>query len=116
MKKDERIYLGHIRDAMVWVLQYTEVDRSQFLSDHKTQDAIIREFEIIGEAAKRISDEIRNKYPDIPWRKMAGLRDKSIHEYEGVNIMLYWELAKKEIPSLKARIDQVLKELGEPEK
>ena len=99
---------------MDWIIQYSEKGKSEFMMNHMVQDAIIREFEILGEAAKRISDKTRNLYPDIPWKKMAGLRDRSIHDYMGLNIELFFDLAKDEIPGLKKRFDQILKDIGDP--
>jgi uncharacterized protein with HEPN domain len=115
-KKDDRVYLAHIRDAMAWVLEYGKMEREAFLGDHKTQMAMVREYEVMGEAAKNLSADVRGKYPDIPWRGMAGLRDVAIHQYEGLNMVLFWEFTKKEIPVLKPKIDAMLLDLGEPEK
>ncbi|MBW1924682.1 MAG: DUF86 domain-containing protein [Deltaproteobacteria bacterium] len=86
MKKDPRIYLAHILECADRIMNYLPEDERMFLEDPKTQDAVIRNFEIIGEAAKRIPEDYRQKYPDIPWRLMAGFRDVLIHCYEGVDL------------------------------
>jgi uncharacterized protein with HEPN domain len=78
--KDDRVYLAHIRDAIERIVKYTSEGKSEFDHDEKTQDAVVRNLEIIGEAAKNVSDEMRANRPDIPWRRLAGMRDKLIHE------------------------------------
>jgi len=73
---------------------------------------VIRSIEVIGEAAKHIPKSIRDKYPSIPWRKMAGMRDKLIHEYFGVDIKILWKTIKKDIPPLKPLMQNILESLG----
>lgn len=73
---------------------------------------MIRALEVIGEAAKKIPTEIKKKYPQIPWKKMAGMRDKLIHEYFGVNIKVVWKTIKKDVPELKPKIEKMLKEIN----
>lgn len=78
-----------------------------FLGDDKTSYAALRALEIIGEAAKKVPQAVRNAYPDIPWVEMAGMRDKLIHDYFGVNLQTVWDTVKKDIPNLKPKIKQV---------
>jgi len=78
-----------------------------FLKDMKTQDAVIRNIEIIGEATKKLSDDIRSKYPEIPWKGLAGMRDRLIHQYFGVNLDIVWNVAKEELPEILSQIKKM---------
>ena len=80
------------------------MEYDDFLKDYKTQDAVVRNIEILGEAAKLLSDDTKKKYPDIPWKDIAGTRDKLIHDYFGVNIDIVWDTAKNEIPFLSTQL------------
>ncbi len=106
--KEDQIYLLHIRDAIEKVLKYTAVTKEAFLSDSKTQEAVVRNIEIIGEATKNLSEALRTKYPDIPWKRIAGMRDKLIHEYFGVNYELIWDVIEKDFPGLREAIQKIL--------
>ena len=106
--KDDRAYLQHIGDSIERILEYTAKGEPTFLSDKKTQDAVIRNFEVIGEAVKQLSDNLKSEHPDIPWRQIAGMRDKMIHEYFGVNLQLVWEVVQGELPPLRAKIQSML--------
>jgi uncharacterized protein with HEPN domain len=78
-----------------------------FLTDDKTSYATLRALEIIGEAVKKVPQEVRKRYPDIPWAEMAGMRDKLIHDYFGVNLQTGWDTVKKDIPALKSKFKKV---------
>ena len=106
--KDDRVYLAHISDAVARILDYTSAGKDVFFSDTKTQDAVVRNLEIIGEAAKNVSDDLRSKHSDIPWRRLAGMRDKLIHEYFGVNLTIVWEVVEHELPKLGAQVTEIL--------
>jgi uncharacterized protein with HEPN domain len=105
--KDDRAYLLHVRDAIDAVLAYTTGGRAQFFTDRKTQDAVIRNLEIIGEAVKHLSEDVTSAHPDVPWRQIAGMRDKLVHDYFGVDLELVWQVVEQELPSLRARVDPV---------
>jgi len=112
-KRDYRDYLKDIIDSIKDIESFTEnMTFEDFAKDRKTINAVIRSFEVIGEAAKKIPKSIRDKHPSIPWKKMVGMRDKMIHEYFGVDIEIIWKTIKEDIPSLKPLI-QVLKSVGE---
>ncbi len=102
MKKDDSVYLHHILDAVLRIEEYTlGIERQAFIEGHMIQDAVIRQIEIIGEATKKLSKEIRDRHPQIPWKDMAGLRDKLIHGYFGVDLDAVWDTVKRDIPQLK---------------
>jgi uncharacterized protein with HEPN domain len=79
-----------------------------FLQDYKTQDAVVRNIEIIGEATKKLSEELIGKHPHIPWKDMAGARDRLIHHYFGVNREIVWQIVQEDLPKLQPQIDAVL--------
>jgi uncharacterized protein with HEPN domain len=87
----------------------------QFLADTKTQDAIIRTLEIVGEATKRLSQALRERYPEIPWKNMAGVRDKLIHDYFGVNVDIVWQIIRDELPPLAIQVAGALESLRSKE-
>ena len=109
--KDDRIYLFHIRDAIQHILTYTEAGRESFFADRKTQDAVVRNLEIIGEATKHLSQALKDAHPDISWKPIAGMRDKLIHDYFGINLQLVWDVVERDLPTLKVRIAQFLTSL-----
>jgi len=111
MKKVDAVYLRHIRDAISRIEEYTRaVGYDDFIRNSLIQDGVIRQLEIIGEATKRLSDELKDRYPHVPWRDVAGMRDKLIHDYLGVDIDAVWDTVKKDIPALKKEIRKILGE------
>jgi uncharacterized protein with HEPN domain len=103
--KSDSIYIEHILTSINSIQEYiSELSLETFLKDRKTQDAVVRQFEIIGEATKRVSLELRDSHPDIPWSHMAGMRDVLIHDYIDVNYKIVWKTATEELPRLKKAI------------
>jgi uncharacterized protein with HEPN domain len=112
MKRDYKLYLKDILEAMESVEKFVQgMDFERFKKDDKTVSAVVRKFEIIGEATKQIPDKIRQDYPGIPWKEMAGMRDRLIHFYFGVDYKLVWETIKKRLPKIIPQIGQILKKL-----
>lgn len=110
MKKDDQVYLKHIRDAIIKIENYIEkIDYDNFLKDSLVQDGIIRQLEIIGEATKHLSKETKENCQDIPWKDIVGMRDKLIHNYLGVDLKAVWTTIKNDLPILKKGIDKAIK-------
>lgn len=100
--KDDLLYIEHIIHSIERIQSYiTGLDQTAFTNNLVTQDAVVRQLEIIGEATKRVSKEFRSKYPDIPWSDMAGMRDVLIHDYIDVDFNIVWKTASESIPNLK---------------
>ena len=111
-QRDDSVYLKHIRDAIAKTQAYVKgVSKSAFLSNSLIQDAVIRQIEIIGEAAKRVSEKTQSENVQVPWQDIAGMRNKLIHDYFGVDIEKVWLTVKKDIPTLKDQITCILKAL-----
>ncbi len=111
--KDERLYLSNIQESIDRIEEYTQSGKEVFMQTKMIQDAVIRNFEIIGEATKRLSPDFISKYADIPWQQMAGLRDVLIHDYLKVNLNLVWQIIEQNLPELKQKVTEILLNLGE---
>ncbi|MFZ2148310.1 MAG: DUF86 domain-containing protein [Sedimentisphaerales bacterium] len=110
--RDYNLYLSDILKAFEAIESFVEGQSFEdFKKDDKTSSAVIRKFEIIGEAAKQVPDNLKQEYPSVPWKEMAGMRDKLIHFYFGVNYELLWQTIKNRIPKIKPVIRQILQDL-----
>ena len=109
--KEATIYLEHILESAEAVAEHIQgLTKQDFLKSRKAQDAVLRRLEIIGEATKRLTPEVRNRDAQIPWREIAGMRDILIHEYFAVDLELVWKTIKRDVPKLVKRIKLLLDE------
>ncbi len=108
--KDDRLYLSNIKECIERIESYTAEGKEVFLETIIIQDAVIRNFEIIGEATKRLSTEFRATYADMPWQQLAGFRDVLIHDYLKVNLDRVWNVIEQNLSELKAKIKNILQQ------
>lgn len=107
-ERSDAEFLTDIQEAIKRVERYARgVEYEQFLRDTKTQDAVIRNLEVIGEAVKGLSTDFKTRHEQIQWKKLAGLRDKVIHHYFGVNWDIVWDVVRHKLPELRAQLDQL---------
>jgi uncharacterized protein with HEPN domain len=103
------MYLEDMQLAMSRIAEYVHgYDYKRFKNDYKTVDAVIRNFEIIGESSRSLDDSIKNKYPEVPWKEMYYLRNRVSHEYFGVDYEIIWDVAMNHLPANKLQIDSIL--------
>ncbi|MGV8146910.1 MAG: DUF86 domain-containing protein [Alkaliphilus sp.] len=108
--KTDKIYLVHILECIDHIESYTLEGKNEFIKSKLIQDAVIRNLGIIGEATKKISLDLRDRYSNLPWREMAGLRDVLVHDYFGVDIKIVWTVVDKELPKVKESVLQIMEE------
>lgn len=113
MPKDYKIYFRDIIECIEKIQDYTAgLSSVDFCNDGKTIDAVIRNLEIIGEAARRLPEELRVKFPDVEWRRIISLRNILIHEYPGIDLETIWDIVENKLSSLEKQINKILKDLN----
>ena len=111
MPRDSRIYLEDIIEATRKITAYTSgLTKVAFLGDEKTLDAVVRNLEVIGEAVKKLPEDLRAKHTALEWKKIAGLRDILIHEYFGLDAEIVWDIVQNKIPALDQEVRKMMKE------
>ena len=114
MNRDQ-LYLRHILNAIEKIKKYSSVGYDDFMEHSHWQDAVIRQLEIVGEATKRISMDLRDHHSEVPWRRIAGLRDVLIHDYMGVDLEAVWQITQKEIPELEKYVQTIIRKMEKDE-
>ena len=109
--KSDLPYLGHIADSIAAIESYVAGGRDVFMSERLVQDAVVRNFEVIGEAASRLSATVRNR-PSVPWSKVIAFRNRLIHGYWSVDLFLVWDVVANDLPALKAEVSRLLAKLS----
>jgi uncharacterized protein with HEPN domain len=110
MMKDSSVYLRHIVDAIQRVERHLAgVSREEFFEAELVQDAVVRQLEIIGEAARNLPEDLRGEHSDVPWGQIVGLRNRLVHAYFQVDLAIVWEIAALDLPLLKAQVETILR-------
>ena len=108
--KSPKPYLKHILQECEFLMEKSKgMSFGDFIKDPVLVRAFIRSLEIIGEAVKNLPEEFKEKYPEVPWKEIAGMRDKLIHEYFGVNYEIIWKTIHKDVPELKIKIEEIMR-------
>ena len=111
-KRKDIDFIRDIKESVERIISYIHnTEYEDFAHDNKTQDAVIRNIEIMGETVKSLSETLKKDNPDIPWKNIAGTRDKLIHDYFGVNIDIVWNIAEKEMPTILPKIKSIIQYL-----
>lgn len=108
--KDDKLYLLHIKEAIGWIEEFTNAGETEFFEDRKTQDAVLRNLHTLSESTQKLSDVLKEKYPEVDWRTIAAFRNVVVHDYLGVDLDRIWDIVKDDLPNLKKRINIILDE------
>jgi len=111
--KDPRVLLKFILECAELIAGYVdELTLEEFVENHQTQDAVFRRLEVIGQAVKDLPSDLRERYPEMPWRRIAGMRDKLSHDYLGIDVEITWVAATEHLASFAAQVQEILRDLG----
>jgi uncharacterized protein with HEPN domain len=109
--KDDRLYLIHIQEAIERIEEYTQDGKEFFLDDRKTQDAVLRNLHTLAESSQRISNALREQYPQVDWRILAAFRNVVVHDYLGISLDRVWDIVQNDLPRLKENVAVILRAL-----
>ena len=109
--KDDRLYLIHIRECIERVMSYTEGGKDFFFADTKTQDAVMRNLQILAESKQRLSHSLRELHPEVDWRNISGFRNVAVHEYLRIDVVRIWDIVEQDIPLLGEQIERIMSEI-----
>lgn len=110
MTKDRTVYIRHIHDCLCWIKEYVQAGKDAFFQDRKTQDAVIRNLEVIGQAVKDLgTDGLTSSHPETPWAQIAATRNFLAHQYLGVDLVLIWNIVEQNLPQLEQQIIEMAK-------
>jgi len=105
-KRDSRLLVADMLESIARIRRYVAgMDFDAFLEDERTCDAVVRNVEIIGEASKQVPEEFKQAHPELPWQQMAGMRNRIVHDYTGVDLAIVWEVAQKALPVLQSQLE-----------
>ncbi|MCQ3930393.1 MAG: DUF86 domain-containing protein [Chloroflexi bacterium] len=110
--KDDKLFLIHILERIKFIEDYTQSGHETFMQSQMIQDAVMRNFEIIGEAVRNLSEELRQTYPDVEWQQISGFRNILIHAYWSVDNERVWGIIQNNLPTFKDRVEEILKTLS----
>ena len=105
--KDDRIYIDHILECVEWIARYTGEGRDAFFSDRKTQSATLRELQTLAESARRLSNELREAHPEVPWESIFGFRNVLVHDYLGIRLERIWDIIERDLPVFRASLEAI---------
>jgi len=109
--KDDRLYLIHIKECIERVMSYTEEGKDFFFADTKTQDAVMRNLQILAESTQRLSHSLRELHPEVDWRSISGFRNVAVHEYLRIDVVRIWDIVEQDIPLLDEQIERIMSEM-----
>jgi len=110
--KDDRLYLIHIKECIERVITYTEEGKDVFFADTKTQDAVMRNLQVLAESTQRLSDSLKEMHPEVDWRSISGFRNIAVHEYLSIDVKRIWDIVEQDLPVLQEQIVRIASEMG----
>jgi uncharacterized protein with HEPN domain len=105
-KKDNAVYIEHMLDSILRIDEYVE-SKELFYDSHLVQDAVVRNLQVMAESSQHLSEEIKNKYPDIPWDDISGFRNVLVHDYLGIDLDVIWSVVEQELPGLEKVLNKI---------